>query len=392
MHYTGMASVAFVPSATPPELTNAVSVASIGAVGITIVPLMVIVVALVTSFVDRLREQRALLDDLFEQAPQAVALMAGDGRIVRVNREFSQLFGYTSHEAVGRHLDEVIVPEDARDEDRRYADLVARGQRVEAECVCRRKDGRLLYVSMVRVPVSVPGGRVAIYAIYRDVSERKRSEGALQRSLEQLRALTGRLQTVREEERTRVAREIHDVLGQALTAIKLDVTALLRDAPTGKGAGIMRLLDETIQSVRRLATELRPGILDNLGLEAAVEWAAEDFEARTGTRVHVGLPAERLATDPERATALFRILQETLTNVARHASATRVDVRLASAGGSLILEMHDNGIGMSEVHLSSVASLGIMGMRERARLLGGEVTIRSASGQGTTVTVRIPDA
>ena len=217
-----------------------------------------------------------------------------------------------------------------------------------------------------------------------------------QHSHDQLRALAARVQSAREEERTQISREIHDELGQALTAIKIDVAALIRDLPGETGPqiqrrqSILKLLDEAIQSVRRIATELRPGILDDLGLVAAVEWAAEDFQARTGTNCEVSLPGVDIALDPERATALFRILQETLTNVARHANATRVDVRLAQQNENLILEIRDNGQGIGAEHLSESRSLGILGMRERALLLGGELTISGTPGKGTTVRVQIP--
>lgn len=215
---------------------------------------------------------------------------------------------------------------------------------------------------------------------------------------DQLRALAARLQTVREEERTTVAREIHDELGQALTAIKIDLTAVLRELPTDEGPIVQRsqstliLLDEAIESVRKIATELRPGILDDLGLVAAVEWAAEEFQARTGTKCEVSLPDADIAMDPECTTALFRIFQETLTNVARHAKATKVSARLSKESGNVFLEVQDNGRGIDEKHLSAARSLGIMGMRERALLLGGDFTVRGAPGKGTTVEVRIPNA
>lgn len=214
----------------------------------------------------------------------------------------------------------------------------------------------------------------------------------------QLRALAARLQTVREEERSRAAREIHDELGQVLTAIKLEFTALLGDLAADEGPikrrsqSILRLLNEAFQSVRKIGTELRPAILDDLGLAAAVEWVTEEFQARTGTQVDVNLPAVDLALDPERATALFRILQETLTNVARHANATHVSVRLAEAGGDLILEVRDNGKGIGEEQISARTSLGILGMRERVLLLGGTLTISGSLGNGTTVRVVIPDS
>ena len=221
---------------------------------------------------------------------------------------------------------------------------------------------------------------------------------AWQRSHDQLRALAARLQAVREEERGRVAREIHDELGQALTALKIEFASLLRDLPEDqKLAGarvesILKLLDHTIQSVRRIGTELRPGILDDMGLVAALEWAAEDFQTRTGTKCQISLPDADVPLEPERATALFRIFQETLTNVARHAEATEVHARLAKENGTLILEVRDNGKGMSEEQLAGKSSLGILGMRERVLLLGGTLNISSTLGEGTTVRVLIPDS
>ncbi|MCU1273158.1 MAG: signal transduction histidine kinase [Bryobacterales bacterium] len=160
--------------------------------------------------------------------------------------------------------------------------------------------------------------------------------------------------------------------------------------PPERAASIVKLVDQTIETVRRISTELRPGILDDLGLVAAVEWAAEEFEARTGTMCRLDLPADALTIDSERATAIFRIFQETLTNVARHASASQVDLRLVRHDGNLLLEVHDNGIGIAEEKLSAGGSLGILGMRERTVLLGGQLTVSGMRGQGTTVRVRIP--
>jgi signal transduction histidine kinase len=217
-----------------------------------------------------------------------------------------------------------------------------------------------------------------------------------EQSLHQLRALAARLQTVREDERTRAAREIHDELGQALTAIKIEFASLLHDLPkelaASRGQSILRLLDQTIQSMRRIGTELRPAILDDLGLAAAVEWVAEEFQARTGTKCQISLPDGDITLDRERATALFRIFQETLTNVARHADATQLDVRLGKENGSLILEVRDNGKGIREEQLSAKTSLGILGMQERVLLLGGTLTISGTPGNGTTVRTLIPDS
>ena len=245
---------------------------------------------------------------------------------------------------------------------------------------------------------------IANEGLRREMNERRHAEEALMAaqaqlnvSFNQLRALNARLQSIREEERARVAREIHDELGQALTAIKIDVTTLVRELAdtvpaVQRGKSTLKLLDEAIHSVQRIATDLRPGILDDLGLAAAVEWSAEEFESRTGTRCRLSLPEVDIAMDPEHATALFRIFQETLTNVARHANATAVNVKLARDNGDVYLEVRDNGQGIGEEQLSARRSLGILGMRERALLLGGELIIRGAPGKGTTVRAWIPNA
>jgi PAS domain S-box-containing protein len=162
MHYSAMAAITFTYAAEVPDLSHAVSIWSLGVLGISIVSVMVLVVALLTTLVDRLQQQSALLDELFEQAPQVVALMDANNRVVRVNLEFTRLFGYTPCETIGRPLRELIVPDKSRAEEQRYADLVAQGQHVEVEGVHQRKDGSRLHVSIVHVHVSMPGGQIAV--------------------------------------------------------------------------------------------------------------------------------------------------------------------------------------------------------------------------------------
>ena len=257
-------------------------------------------------------------------------------------------------------------------------------------------DGSIRHIHDVVYPVANETGQIIErYGVVMDVTERKEAEAELRCSFDQLRALTARVQDAREEERRRVAREIHDELGQALTAIKIGLSSLVHEFPPDaqqvqRIESISNVVDQTIKSVRRISTELRPGILDDVGLIAAVEWAAEEFEARTGTKCWLELPEDDSAIDSDRATAIFRILQETLTNVARHANAACVHVRLLKECESVILEVHDNGRGATEEQLAASGSLGIRGMRERALLLEGELTVRGIPGQGTTVLVRIP--
>ncbi len=238
------------------------------------------------------------------------------------------------------------------------------------------------------------GTPVNIATVTRDIRDQKRAQYQLQRSYNELRALSARLETVREDERRRVAREIHDEMGQALTAIKIEFTSFLDDLPPesrnrGKADSIIGLVNQTIDSVRRISTELRPRILDDLGIVAALEWLADDFEMRTGIKVHTHL-SEDVELDPERATALFRIAQEALTNVARHANAKQVNLTFLQQESELALEIRDDGIGFGEESGERVGSIGILGMRERATLMAGELKIASSPKEGTTVSVRIP--
>ena len=229
-----------------------------------------------------------------------------------------------------------------------------------------------------------------------EIASRSRAEEELLASREQLRNLSRHLQTAREEERKGIAREIHDELGQALTAMKLTLALMKQDAAAlpdgapGQIALVMRQIDDTIRSVKRIITELRPGLLDDLGLYAAIEWQAGEFETRTGIRCHLALPEDELTVDQERATTLFRIFQETLTNVARHAGASEVRVSLAPGRDCLDLVISDNGRGITEEELRNPGSFGLLGMRERALTCGGTVDITGAERAGTTVRVTIP--
>ncbi len=234
-------------------------------------------------------------------------------------------------------------------------------------------------------------------ALTREIAERRAIEEDLRKAEERLRAYAAHVEYVREDERTRIAREVHDELGQSLTGLKMDLSWLEKRLPedseaaaAGRLKSMFRRVDTTIQSVRRISSALRPQVLDDVGLIATLKWQAKEFQVRTGIRCNVELPAEELALDQARSTAAFRILQEALANVARHAGATRVDISLRVHIDHFILKIADNGRGVSEVELHSPKSLGLLGIRERAFLLGGSVDIESKVGKGTTVTLSIP--
>ena len=234
-------------------------------------------------------------------------------------------------------------------------------------------------------------------ALHQEIAERKRTEQQLRTSEENLRALAARLQSVREEEELRIAREVHDGLGQALTGLKMDLTWLAgklqadQEPLAQKIESMFQLIDETIGSVRKIASGLRPELLDEAGLAAAIGWHARDFQQRTGIRCIVDAPSEANGLDAERSTAVFRVFQEVLTNVARHANATRVDVLLRSGEAGFTLEVRDNGKGFAPAVVHDPKSLGLLGMRERMLPFAGSVAINANPGKGTTVVVSVPN-
>jgi len=331
----------------------------------------------------------------FRSSPDSIMISrVADGRIIDINDNFERATGYSREEAVGRTAEELNL---VRPEDR--ARMIAIGQQQGAvhnyEFLFHHKSGEPR-VGLFSGEFLELGGELCGLSITRDITDRKHVEDVLENSLQQLRALSDHLQQVREEERTHIAREIHDELGQALTALRVDLSWLAEKLPPGEGTlaerieAMSSLADSVIQTVQKIATELRPGILDNLGLTAAIEWQTEEFSSRTGIRCRLDCLEEIDGLDQARATACFRILQETLTNVARHAGATEVQVSLKRQAGSLMLQVRDNGRGISDHEITDRTAIGLLGMKERAHALGGEFEIKGSAGQGTTVTVSIP--
>jgi signal transduction histidine kinase len=271
-----------------------------------------------------------------------------------------------------------------------------RSEDAAIECIREGADDYILRGSFTRLPSAISGVLTKMEA-----ERRKRAaEEQLSTSKEQLRALSAHLQMIREEERALIAREIHDELGQTLTGIRMDIAWLQQQvskrrppephAVVGSLESLSRSVDSAIGAVRRIATELRPKILDDLGLIPALEWQLEEFGRRSGISCRFRTNIREFATDQERSTACFRILQESLTNVARHANATEVTVRIRRLDDSMTLEITDNGRGITDEEISNVNSLGLLGMKERAFLLGGSVTVTHGGRRGTTVRVELP--
>ena len=227
-------------------------------------------------------------------------------------------------------------------------------------------------------------------------AESEQAEEKIKASREQLRYLSAHLQSVREEERALLAREIHDELGQVLTALKMDLSWLAKRLPKdqtaiiGKIKSMSKLIDATIHTVQRISIELRPGILDDLGLAAAIEWQAEELQNRTGIQCEVALSPDELFLSRDQTTVIFRVFQETLTNIIRHAKATKAEISLKGTTEKVVLEVKDNGRGITEQEINGPKSFGLIGMRERIVFVGGKVYINGVPGKGTQITVSIP--
>jgi signal transduction histidine kinase len=228
----------------------------------------------------------------------------------------------------------------------------------------------------------------------REVTVRRAAERQVRESEARLHALTSHFIAMREKERTAIAREIHDELGQVLTALKMDIAWLAKHPDDArlrvKTDAMCRLIDDTIRTVRKISAGLRPEVLDDMGLVSAIAWQTTEFQKRTGMRCRMALPPETEVFDKDLSNTVFRIFQELLTNVARHAHATRLDVELRQAGDQLVLKVADNGVGIVLQEANARATLGLLGMHERALRLGGTVAIEGASGTGTRVRVSIP--
>ncbi len=352
----------------------------------------------------RMQDEQRIQSEITANMSEGVYLVRlDDGVIIYTNPRFEEMFGYSPGEMTGKHVSIVNAPTEKTAEET-AAEIIAfldKHGSWRGEVNNIKKDGTPFWcyasVSMFDHPEH---GRVLVSA-HTDITDRKQADEDVRRSHEQLRALAGRLQDVREEERIRLARMIHDEVGHNLTALKMDLAWMNRRLPKAACASptseirerleaMSKLLTETIQKARETASELRPGLLDDVGLDAAIEWEARQFQRRTGVECTFTGNAEELELDRDQSTALFRICQGLLTNIASHAGATAATIALKRQGDELVLEVSDDGMGIREKQISSSRSLGILGMRERALVLGGRFSISGRDGKGTTATVRIP--
>jgi len=334
----------------------------------------------------------ARLAGLLDSAMDAIITVDSDQKVILYNKAAEKIFGWPTHEMLGQPLTRLIPQRHQA----AHGDQVRRfGQ--TGTTTRRMGDGTVLYglrASGEEFPLEAsisqldtPQGKLYT-VILRDVTERVRAG-------EELSAFASAAHAIRESEKTRIARELHDELAQSLTAIKMDATwireAMPRDADAVRARldDMLGLLDTTVAATRRIASDLRPLLLDDLGLVPAIEWLTHNFSQRHGVPCRLSLDEDVELGEPY-ATAVFRIVQESLVNVAKHAGASRVDVRIERTGEAVMLEVADDGAGFSPDAPRKTGSLGLMGLRERARLLRGTVEIDTAPGRGTRIRVAIP--
>lgn len=350
-----------------------------------------------------LHETHKLLAAVFDRAPSGIVITDIEGNFIRTNSAYQELVRYDQKALLHLSLKDISYPEDFTKK-LVFMEQILRGERdaFAIEMRYRLDDGSVIwvndFVSMIRDEQIMPAYFVQIT---QDITQRKHAEEKVRASQQQLCMLYDTLQTVREEERVAISREVHDQLGQLLSAAKIDIKLLEedirpKDAPLSRRKiatelrSARRSIDEAIESVRRIATELRPLELDRFTLREAIEGHVREFERRTRIACHVDVGGEVGALAGPAATTLFRILQEAMTNILRHARASSVWISVRCRGNGVRLRVRDNGVGILPAHVRSSRSIGLKGMRERAAMVEGRVAIGPLRAGGTLVSAQVP--
>jgi len=338
---------------------------------------------------------------IMNAALDAIVCIDTAGIITVWNPQAENMFGWSEKEIIGRQLTETIIPghyREAHNKGLNHYQQTGEGPVLNKviEITALHHSGKEFPIELAIVPIKKSGDDF-FCAFIRDITLRKIAEEKLQNSYEEIRRLASHLQDVREEERLIISREIHDQLGQQLTVMKMDISWLKKklvltnnQLAQEKLDELNTMMDETMKTVRKIAADLRPSLLDDLGLGAALEWHLTEFEKRSGVAVHnIGL-SEEISLPIATETGLFRIIQESLTNAARYAKAKNIIVKLEKKDKQLLLTIQDDGIGFDQEKIAAKKTFGIVGMRERTAMMGGSYNMSSMPGKGTTIIVHVP--
>lgn len=389
---------------------------------------------------EALSQSESRLRMILESNPYFMAIRNAEGVVLMASKMFADQYGTSAERMIGVPQAQLHKAAGLNEEELERMlevdkEVIETGESRFGLESMTHGDGYLRWYRYARLPVTMPSGDRCVLSISSEITRKIKAEEAqqkiqedLERRMEErtaellkanrelrqaiatyqitekelvssraeLRALSASLRSALEEERTRISREIHDELGQSLTALKFDLTEtgnLLAPgemALADKTKEMIHFVDKILEVVKKITRELRPGVLDDLGLAAAIEWQAKEFGRRTGIPCEVVFDPKEIAADPQCSTVIFRIFQEALTNIARHAGATNVEATLISRGGTVSLEVRDNGRGITKEEISGSKSLGIIGIRERVRWWGGEVRFEGGPGAGTKVMVTLP--
>ena len=335
-------------------------------------------------------EELRKLSLIAQKTDNAVIITNPEGKIEWVNEAFTVMTGYTMTEAIGHKKTDLLQGSHPDKEIQQWLRGNGKGpQPLQKEIVNYTKSGKPFWIQLTHLPMYDARGTLThFFDIGTDITERKHAFEKLQRSENEIRSFARQLNKVLEEERARIARELHDEMGQKLTGLKMSLSSL-KYYLSAEGLGPLNTqvkeVDRLIKSLRKFATELRPGILNTLGLFPSIEWLVKDFEKRSGIRCSVKLKPSNESIDGNVSICCFRICQEALNNVVKHARATFVSVELEHVDRRLVLRVADNGKGMAKGKLGDPFSMGLLGMRERANLVGGRLFINSLPEVGTTV-------
>ena len=349
---------------------------------------------------EALEESKQFNSALLENSPYPILVINPDTSIRYVNPALEELTDFSSIEIIGKKAPYPWWVGEKKELDKKTRQLraIMRHGEKKVERMIQKKNGELRWVEITSKPITNNGESKYFFSNWVDITKRKQAEEQLIKLNEELRNLSAHLQSVRENERGRVAREIHDELGQALTALKMDVCWISNKLDEGQESlhetteAMNKLIDETLQKVKWISSGLRPSLLDDIGLADAVEWLVQEFQHVTGIACNVAISLDNTSLDRGRCTTVFRILQEALTNVFRHSSATKVAVSLKQVPGEIIFKLRDNGKGITQEQISDPKALGLIGMREYIHFGGGKIKINGTKGKGTIITARIPIA